>query len=116
MLVDWSSGFGVEVLGAWALISYGASLHCAPVCTSTVSMHGILGCGQGSYFHLVGETLRHIVIHSMSCFFWVCVVHSLEFLGEHAHARSFVICCRTALRQDLSLYLKLAVSARLAAP
>lgn len=76
----------MEVLGAWGLMSYGAGLHCAPVCvcalcTSTLSMHGILGCGKGSYFQLVGETLRHTMIHSTSSLFWLCVVHSLEFCG-----------------------------------
>lgn len=99
-------------------MSYGAGAHCTPecaLCTSTVSMHGILGCGKGSYFQLVGEPRRHTVMHSMLCLFWLCAVLSLEFIGEDAHARSFVTCCLTTLGQDLSLSLRLAVSARLAA-
>lgn len=63
----WTGGVGwVDALGVRGLMSYGAGVHCTPVCalcTSTVSMHGILGCGKGSYFQLVGETQRHTVMH-----------------------------------------------------
>lgn len=39
----------------------------------------------------------------------------MSFVGEHAPVGSFVVCCLTALRQDLSLNLRLAASARLTA-